>query len=176
MNAGIKLVLACSIVEYFTHFFSWAFGGWGFDPIIADQKDLFRALEIAGYIGLMLAGTFPMVHLIKTHLKSPMEKLGNKMKMTSNGATGFLMVFANIIATYRLMDEMSARDKVICISFAVCAQAVLGDHLAFTANFQPTLIIPIMLGKLSGGVFAVVLALAISVPAAERLEKEDRQA
>lgn len=175
MDAGIKLVLAFSIVEYFTHFFSWAFNSWGFDPIIADEKDLFRALEIAGYIGLMLAGTFPMVHLIKTYLKNPMQKMGKKMKMTSNGATGFLMVFANIIATYRLVEEMSARDMVICISFAVCAQAALGDHLAFTANFQPTLIIPIMLGKLAGGVFAVALALVISVPAAERLENESQK-
>ena len=97
------------------------------------------------------------------------------MKMRSNGTAGFLMVFANIITTYRLVEEMSARDKVICISFAVCAQAALGDHLAFTANFQPTLIIPIMLGKLAGGVFAVALALVISVPAAERLENESQK-
>ena len=81
------------------------------------------------------------------------------------------MVLANIIATYRLADEMRARDKVICISFAVCAQAALGDHLAFTANFQPTMIMPILLGKLAGGAFAVALALVISVPAAERMEK-----
>jgi ethanolamine transporter len=47
--------------------------------------------------------------------------------------------------------------------------------LAFTANFQPTLIIPIMLGKLVGGVFAVALALVISVPAAERLENESQK-
>ena len=85
------------------------------------------------------------------------------------------MVFANIITTYRLVEEMSARDKVICISFVVCAQAALGYHLAFTANFQPTLIIPIMLGKLVGGVFAVALALVISVPAAERLENESQK-
>ena len=171
MDAGIKLVLAFSIVEYFTGFFTFIFGSWGFDPIIADEKNLFRALEIAGYIGIMLAGTFPMIYLMKTYLTKPMQWLGDRLGMTSTGAAGFLMVLANIIATYRLADEMRARDKVICISFAVCAQAALGDHLAFTANFQPTMIMPILLGKLAGGAFAVALALVISVPAAERMEK-----
>ena len=65
---------------------------------------------------------------------------------------------------------------VLCIAFAVCAQASFGDHFAFTANFQPSMIMPILLGKLAGGAFAVALALWISVPAAERLEQlESRQ-
>lgn len=55
------LILVLSIVEYFIGFFSKTFGSWGFDPIIADEKDQFRALEVAGYIGIMLAGAFPMV-------------------------------------------------------------------------------------------------------------------
>src|SRR5690606_8559490 len=50
MYAGITLVLVFSIVEYFTGFFTNVFGSWGFDPIIADEADQFRALEIAGYI------------------------------------------------------------------------------------------------------------------------------
>ena len=171
LDAGIKLVLACSIVEYFTGFFALVFGSWGFDPIIADEDDLFRALEIAGYIGIMLAGTFPLVYLVNTYLDKPMKWLGEKLGMSSTGATGFLMVLANVIATYHLFDDMRARDKVLCVAFAVCAQAALGDHLAFTANFQPTMIAPILFGKLAGGAFAVTLALVISVPAAERFEK-----
>ena len=137
MDAGIKIVLALVIVEYFTGCFSTLFGAWGFDPIIADAKDTFRALEIAGYIGIMLAGTFPMVYLIKNYLSKIMHWIGDRMGMTPTGATGFLMVFANIIATYHLSEEMRPRDLVLCIAFAVCAQAALGDHLAFTANFQP---------------------------------------
>ena len=54
MDAGIKLVLVFSIVEIFTGLFSTVFGGWGFDPIMADEADQFRALETAGYIGIML--------------------------------------------------------------------------------------------------------------------------
>ncbi|MDA6082955.1 ethanolamine utilization protein EutH, partial [Escherichia coli] len=65
LDAGIKLVLVFSIVEIFTGLFTTVFGGWGFHLIMADSEDQFRALETAGYIGIMLAGAFPMVYLLQ---------------------------------------------------------------------------------------------------------------
>ena len=85
------------------------------------------------------------------------------------------MVLANIIATYHLFKYMNARDKVLCVALGVCAQATIGDHLAFTANFQPTLILPILLGKLFGGLLAVFIAIRISVPAAERYARQEQE-
>ncbi|WP_347299291.1 ethanolamine utilization protein EutH, partial [Clostridium perfringens] len=61
------------------------------------------------------------------------------------------------------------------MAFGICAQATLGDHLAFTANFQPSLVLPIMMGKFLGGMIAVLIAIKISVPEAELLEKEQTQ-
>ena len=94
MYAGITLVLVFSIVEYFTGFFSTVIGGWGFDPIIADEADQFRALEIAGYIGIMLAGAFPMVYLLTKYLAGPMEVLGRKIGVEAQGAAGLLAACA----------------------------------------------------------------------------------
>ena len=173
LDIWIKGVLAIVIVEYFTGVFSSVFGGWVFLPLFADEKELFRAIEIAGYIGIMLAGTFPMVYLFYKYASKPMEKLGNKIGLTEYGSVGFVMVLANIIATYHMFPKMNARDKVIAVAFGVCAQALIGDHLSFTANFQPTMILPILLGKLLAGLFAVWLAIKISVPMAEKLEQED---
>ncbi|MBT5074473.1 MAG: ethanolamine utilization protein EutH [Kordiimonadaceae bacterium] len=176
MDAFIKMVLAFSIVEYFTGFFSFVFGGWGLDPLFADENELFRAIEIAGYIGIMLAGTFPICYLFQTYCKKPMHALALKLKLSDSGAIGFVFVFANIIAVYHLFKDMNARDKVICVALGVCAQAVIGDHLAFTANFQPTLILPILLGKLAGGFIAVYIAIKISVPAANLYEQKEKLA
>ncbi len=173
LDIWIKGVLAIVIVEYFTGVFSSVFGGWVFISLFADEKELFRAIEIAGYIGIMLAGTFPMVYLFYKYASKPMEKLGKKIGLTESGSVGFVMVLANIIATYHMFPKMNAKDKVITVAFAVCAQALIGDHLSFTANFQPTMILPILLGKLLSGLFAVWLAIKISVPMAEKLEKED---
>ncbi len=170
LYGAITIVLVFSIVEYFTGFFSTVLGGWGFDPIIADEEDQFRALEIAGYIAIMLAGAFPMVYLIKKYLAKPMEVIGERVGLQSTGAAGILAAVANVIALFRLVGEMRAKDKVLTIAFAVCAAFLFGDHLAFTANFQPTMILPLLLGKLGGGIFAFVLALWLSVPHAEKLE------
>ncbi|SFI31761.1 ethanolamine utilization protein EutH [Aerobium aerolatum] len=169
MYAGITLVLVFSIVEYFTGFFSNVIGGWGFDPIIADEADQFRALEIAGYIGIMLAGAFPMVYLLTKYLAGPMEALGNRIGVEAQGAAGLLAACANILAMFRLIAGMRPKDKVLAIAFAVCAAFMFGDHLAFAANFQPTTILPLLLGKIGGGMAGFAIALWLSVPKAEQL-------
>ncbi len=172
MSVSLTLVLVFSVVEYFTGFFSKVFGTWGFDPIIADEADQFRALEIAGYIGIMLCGAFPMVHLIKKYLAKPMEIVGGKLGLQSTGAAGILAAAANILAMFRLIEDMRPKDKVLCIAFSVCAAFMFGDHLAFTANFQPNMILPILTGKLVGGITGFGLAYLLSVPVANALEQK----
>jgi ethanolamine transporter len=162
MYAGITLVLVFSIVEYFTGAFSKVFGAWGFDPIIADAADQFRALEIAGYIGIMLSGAFPMVYLMTRFLEKPMAILGARLGLSPKGATGLLAASANILAMFRLIGEMPPRDKVLVIAFAVCGAFMFGDHLAFSANFQPTIILPLLLGKLTGGICGLAFAAKLS--------------
>lgn len=171
MYAAITLVLVFSIVEYFTSIFTTLFGKWSFAPIIADEEDQFRALEIAGYIGIMLSGAFPMVYLINKFLAVPMEKLGSKIGLTPVGAAGLLAASANILAMFRLVRDMRPKDKVLVIAFAVCAAFMFGDHLAFAANFQPNIILPLLLGKIGGGAFGFAIALWLSVPKAEELER-----
>jgi ethanolamine transporter len=175
MDAGIKLVLVCSIVEYFTGVFSKLFGAWGFDPIIADPTDQFRALETAGYIRIMLAGAFPMVYLLRKYAAKPLEAIGNKMGLSPTGSAGLLATIANILAMFRLVRSMPPKDKVINIAFGVCAAFLLGDHLSFSANFQPNIILPLIIGKFGAGVISIVLAYWLSVPKALGLEKLDRQ-
>ncbi|MBP3588846.1 MAG: ethanolamine utilization protein EutH, partial [Clostridia bacterium] len=38
---------------------------------------------------------------------------------------------------------------------------VFGDHLGFTAGFAPELLLPVIAGKLAGGVSAVALAMLL---------------
>ncbi|MFJ7887569.1 ethanolamine utilization protein EutH [Lysinibacillus xylanilyticus] len=176
MDAAIKLVLVFSIVEIFTGVFTKIFGTWGFDPIMADKADQFRALETAGYIGIMLAGAFPMVYLIRKYASKPLEAVGEKLGLSSVGSAGLLATIANILAMFTLIRHMPPKDKVINIAFGVCSAFLLGDHLSFTANFQPTIILPVIAGKFLAGVIAIILAYKLSVPTALRLEQEDRKA
>ncbi|KFX69758.1 ethanolamine utilization protein EutH [Pseudomonas taeanensis MS-3] len=171
--AAVTLILVASIVEYFTGVFSSTFGNWGFAPIIADEEDQFRALEIAGYIGIMLCGAFPMVCLIKRYLSRPLELVAVKLGMSPVGAAGILAASANILAMFRLVADMPPKDKVLVIAFSVCAAFTFGDHMAFSANFQPTLILPLIIGKLSGGFIGMAIAYWLAVPKALQLGNEE---
>lgn len=176
MYASVTLILVASIVEYFTGFFSTVFGSWGFDPIIADADDQFRALEIAGYVGIMLCGAFPMVYLIKRYLSRPIESVASHVGLSPVGAAGILAASANVLAMFRLVEEMPPKDKVLVIAFAASAAFTFGDHLAYSANFQPSIILPMILGKLIGGLIGMGLALWLAVPRALLLARDARAA
>lgn len=172
MESALKIVFVLVVIEYFTGIFTTVFGGFGFDPIIADDEDIFRALETSGAIGMMLCGAFPMVYLIKRYLAKPLAKIGGMFGLSSDATAGLLAASANVLAALAMVKDLKARDKVIVMSFAVCCAFLFGDHLSFTANFQPTLIVPVLVGKLVAGICAIAFAYLLAVKKAEALEKE----
>lgn len=164
MDSSLRIIFVLCVVEYFTGVFSTLFGSWGFEPLIADEIDPNRALEISGYVGIMLCGAFPMVYLIKTYLAKPLGWLGNKVGLSSDATAGILAATANVLALFGIVKDLKEEDKVKCIAYSVCCAFLIGDHLAFTANFQPTLILPVMLGKLAAGILSVWLATKFVIP------------
>ena len=158
MDSTLRFVFVFSVVEYFTGIFTTFFGSWGFEPIIADEEDINRALEISGYIGIMLCGAFPMVYLIKTYLAKPLDAIGRRIGLSADATAGILAGTANVLALFGMVKDLMPVDKVKCIAYSVCCAFLIGDHLAFCANFQPTLIFPVMIGKLCGGCLAVYIA------------------
>lgn len=174
LESVLKLVFVLVVIEYFTGIFTTVFGSFGFDPIIADEEDIFRALEVAGAVGMMLCGAFPMVYLIRRYLAKPLAKIGGVFGLSSDATTGLLAASANVLALLAMIKDLKARDKVITLAFAVCCAFLFGDHLSFTANFQPSMIVPVLVGKFSAGICAIAFASLLAVKKAEQLEAEDR--
>ena len=164
LDSALRIVVVLCVVEYFTGIFSKLFGSWGFEPIIADEQDINRALEVSGAIGIMLCGAFPMVYLIKKYLAKPLKFIGDKIGLSQDTTTGILACSANALALFAIIKDMKPEDKVRTLSFCVCGAFLFGDHLAFTANYQPSLILPVMLGKLVAAVVAVIFANTIIIP------------
>lgn len=175
MEAALKIVFVLVVIEYFTGIFTMLFGSFGFDPIIASEGDpeVFRALETAGAISMMLCGAFPMVYLIKRYLAKPLAKIGGVFGLSSDATAGLLAASANVLAALSMVKDLKARDKVIVMAFAVCCAFLFGDHLSFTANFQPTLIVPVLAGKFCAGICAIAFANLLAVKKAQQLEAED---
>lgn len=68
---------------------------------------------------------------------------------------------------------MPPKDKVLTLAFMVPSAFAVGDYLAFTATFQPNMIVTMVVGKLGGGLIAVLFALWLAMPHARRLEQAD---
>lgn len=169
----LTLVVAASIVEHYTGVFTAIFGGWGFDPMIADEVEMFRSVELLGTIGMMLSGAFPMVYLIRKYCSKPLEKLGALAGFDSVGSTGLVACMANGIAIFPLIKDMKPTSKVMAMSFLVCAGYSLGDFIAFNVNFQPNLIVAIFIGQIVGGIVGIFFAKIIAVPQVVKLEVQE---
>ena len=75
---------------------------------------------------------------------------------------GLIATLANSIATFDMVKDMDRRGKVVNMAFAVSGAFVFGDHLAFTAGFDASMITAMIVGKLTAGILAVLAALLIS--------------
>ena len=146
--AVVTIGLAAAIVEELT--------GFGLIPGLAPISEGFHTV---GTIAIILAGAFPLVYAVTKLLRKPLGKLGGLLKINDTAAAGLVASLANSIATFGLVKDMDRRGKVVNVAFAVSAAFVFGDHLGFTAGFAPEMLVPMIVGKLVGGIAAVAVAL-----------------
>lgn len=149
--------LAAAIVQALT--------GFVLIPGMADISDGFQTV---GSIAIVLAGAFPLVAVLTRLLQRPLLAAGQKLGINEPAAAGLIASLANSIATFGMVKDMNPRGKVVNIAFAVSAAFVFGDHLGFTAGFAPELLSAVILGKLAGGVSAVLAAMALTSGKKER--------
>lgn len=148
ITALITVGLAIAIIQSLT--------GW---EIVSGMAPIEEGFLTVGAIAIVLAGAFPLVHIITKAFQKPLMKLGVALGINDTAAAGLIASLANSIATFGMVADMDRRGKVVNIAFAVSAAFVFGDHLGFTAGFAPEMLPSMIVGKLVGGVAAVVVAL-----------------
>lgn len=148
ITALITVGLAVSIVQSLT--------GW---EIVSGLAPIEEGFLTVGAIAIVLAGAFPLVHIVTKAFRKPLMKLGVALGINDTAAAGLIASLANSIATFGMVGEMDQRGKVVNIAFAVSAAFVFGDHLGFTAGFAPEMLPAMIVGKLVGGIAAVAVAL-----------------
>ena len=121
-----------------------------------------EGVAIVGDIAIVLAGAFPLVFVITKVFKKPLMALGRALGMNEVAAAGMVATLANNIPMFQMLHDMDRRGKIVNVAFAVSAAFVFGDHLGFTAGFDDTMIFPMIVGKLVGGVTAVAAALFLT--------------
>ena len=149
--AVITIGLAAAIFQSLT--------GW---VLIPGMNGIEEGFHTVGEIAIVLAGAFPLVFVITKLFRKPLLKLGHLLGINDTAAAGLIASLANSIATFGMVKDMDDRGKVVNIAFAVSAAFVFGDHLGFTAGFAPELLTAVIVGKLVGGVSAVLIALLLT--------------
>ena len=147
----ITIGLGAAIVEELTGF-----------AIIPGMAPLSEGFETVGAIAIVLAGAFPLVHVVTKLLRKPLVKLGGLLGINGDAAGGLVASLANSIATFERVGQMDDRGKVVNIAFAVSAAFVFGDHMGFTAGFAPEMLPAMILGKLAGGISAIAVAMLLT--------------
>lgn len=130
--------------------------------LIPGMNPISEGIAIVGDIAIILAGAFPLVFVITKVFRKPLMKLGHLLGVNDIAAAGLVATLANNIPMFQMLHDMDQRGKIVNVAFAVSAAFVFGDHLGFTAGFDASMIFPMIIGKLVGGVTAVAVALWIA--------------
>lgn len=130
--------------------------------VFQEMAPLSEAFSIVGNISVILAGVFPMLEIVSLLLKKPMAWLSSKLGVNDTSVLGFVTNLANNIPVFSMLQDMDKKGRVLNMAFAVSAGYVFGDHLAFVLSYDRSFALPMVVGKLIGGVMAVLLALLIT--------------
>lgn len=130
--------------------------------VIPGMAPITEGILVVGEIAVMLAGAFPLVHFITKVFRKPLLSLGKVLGIGDVAAAGMVASLANNIPMFDMMKDMDNRGKIINVAFAVSASFVFGDHLGFVAGVEREMIFPMIVGKLAGGITAVILAMFIA--------------
>lgn len=130
--------------------------------IIPGMAPISEGFQTVGTIAIVLAGAFPLVAVLTKLLRKPLMTAGKWLGINDTAAAGLVASLANSIATFGLVKDMNPRGKVVNIAFAVSAAFVFGDHLGFTAGFAPEMLMPMIAGKLAGGISAIAVAMVLT--------------
>ena len=127
--------------------------------VIPGMADIMEGMSAIAGIGIVLLGTFPVLTILTKVLDKPLNRAGQKLGLDKTSAAGLVFTLDNSVPVYTMMKDMNKKGIIVNTAWLVPATAALGDHLGFTAGVEPSMITPVVVGKLAAGVIAVCLAL-----------------
>ena len=108
-----------------------------------------------------LSGMLPLMFIIAKLLNKPLNLLGSKVGVNGVSALALLGTMVTNASTFGVMDKMDKKGTVLNSAFAVSAAFTFGGHLAFTMVFDGSYVLPMIVGKIISGIFALLLAFVM---------------
>ena len=126
--------------------------------LIKNTAPITESASTVFHICVILSGTFPLIAIISKILKKPLSVLGKKLQLDDTSVLGLIATLANSIATIESAGKMNRKGRVLNLAFAVSAAFVFGDHLAFTLSYNSQYLPALIVGKLTAGITALIVA------------------
>ncbi|WP_017756233.1 ethanolamine utilization protein EutH [Calidifontibacillus oryziterrae] len=127
--------------------------------IIPNMAPIEEGIKTVGMIAIMLAGAFPMVTFITKAFKNYLVKLGRLLGISETSTAGLVASLAHNIPMLAMLKDMEPKGKVINVAFAVSGAFVFGGHLGFVAGINKEMVFAMIIGKLVGGITAIIVAV-----------------
>lgn len=110
---------------------------------------------------IVMAGAFPLLSLLARLLRKPLGALGRKIGVNDASAVALIGTLATNATTFGTAEKMDDKGLMINSAFAVSAAFTLAGHLAFTLAFDGSYVPSMIVGKLTAGICALVIAFPI---------------
>ena len=110
----------------------------------------------------VICGAFPLMHVVSLLLKKPMKIAAKWLHVNEISVVGLVSSSATSMTTFGMIKDMDKKGVLLNAAFAVSGAFTFAGHLAFTMAFDATYIPSMIVGKLSAGILAVILANMMS--------------
>lgn len=110
---------------------------------------------------VVMTGAFPLLYVAEKLLRRPLRRLGAAVGISNVSAMGFIASLATNVTTFEMLPRMDAKGALLNSAFAVSGAFTFAAHLAFTLAYDAASLPAVIIGKLTAGVAAVLLAAAI---------------
>ena len=129
--------------------------------LIPELDSFENAAFICANACVTLSGALPFMFVMTKLLDKPLGYLGARLGVNSTSALAFMGTLVTNASTFGVMNKMDKKGAALNSAFAVSASFVFGSHLAFTTAFDTSYVLPMIVGKITAGIFALILAALI---------------
>ena len=126
--------------------------------VLKNAAPLMDGMNVVINATAVMTGAFPLIWLLSKLLKKPLIFLGKFIGINDVAAMGLVGCLATNVTTIGMVDGMNRKGIVLNMAFAVSGAFVFAGHLAFTVSMNPDYLLAVIIGKLVGGITAVILA------------------
>lgn len=130
--------------------------------LLPSLMPLEEAMQVVASIGIVMLGSLPAAELLRHGLSRPFSALGRKLHMDDRSFAALLVGFVSATPAISMIKGMDLRGKVMNAAFLVCGASALASHLGFTVAVERSLIFPLLITKLTGGLMGAALALLLT--------------